>query len=34
MEYEFVEHLQSVLYEMVWDEISTDKWQFTLYRKP
>jgi hypothetical protein len=34
MEYEYFEDLQSVLYEMVGNAISTNKWKFTLYRKP
>jgi hypothetical protein len=34
MEYEYFEDLQSVLHEMVGDAISTNKWKFTLYRKP
>ena len=34
MEFEYFEDLQSVLYEMVGDAISTNKWKFTLYRKP
>jgi len=34
MEFEYFEDLQRVLYEMVGDTISTNKWKFTLYRKP
>jgi hypothetical protein len=34
MEYEFIEDLQNMLYEMVGDGISTNTWKFTLYSKP
>ena len=34
MEFEYFEDLQSVLYDMVGGEISTNTWKFTLYSKP